>query len=152
MKKIIIIVLCIIGIIIVASTCFFWGYSEGRKLYSNQTVSSLIINLAEEESERIPHYLVDEDVVLSSSGRIKGFIRNKASVTAFKDVKVKITFYSKTDTPIQSQEYTIYEWVMPNERKSFFINVSTPDAYDSFSFQIVDAIGDCYNALHNSHQ
>ena len=149
MIKIIIIVLCIIGIIIVASTCFFWGYNDGLDLCNNQKSSTLILRLADEEEKFLLQYLTDEDVTLSSNGRIKGVFRNKASVTAFKDIKVKVTFYSKTDTPIQSQEYTIYEWVMPNEKKAFTLNVSTPEAHNSFSFEIIGATGDCSRAMQN---
>ena len=51
--------------------------------------------------------------------KINGIIENKATVTTYKDVIVEVIFYSKTDSEIAREQYTIYDFFAPNTKKEF---------------------------------
>lgn len=70
----------------------------------------------------------------------KGTISNNATLGRFKDPKIKIRFYSQTNTLIDEQLYVIYEYVNPQSTISFsFKTESYPQAYDSFRVELVGA-------------
>jgi hypothetical protein len=71
---------------------------------------------------------------------IEGYIVNKATLARFKDVKIKVTFYSKTQTAISEQIFTIYEFFEPNTKKDFSIRINNlPDGYNTFSVEVLEA-------------
>lgn len=71
---------------------------------------------------------------------ISGFIVNTATLAKFKDVRVKVSFYSKTQTLISQQAYIIYEYSEPNTKKHFSIKIAeVPTAYDTFNFEVTEA-------------
>jgi hypothetical protein len=72
---------------------------------------------------------------------IEGFIINEATLAKYKDVVVKVTFYSQTKTLIEEKSYVFYEFYKPNSTKHFSLKVNPPKAYKSFGFQITDAMG-----------
>jgi hypothetical protein len=72
---------------------------------------------------------------------IEGIIHNKASIAAYKDVVLSITFYSKTETAISTEEKTIYEIYSPNTNTSFNLKVYPPDDFNTFSVDLKAAIG-----------
>lgn len=70
---------------------------------------------------------------------IKGTITNKASVAAYKDVDVKLSFYSKTGALLESDKETVYEVVNPGETKNFKTKYFAPKGSDSVAFEVVGA-------------
>lgn len=56
--------------------------------------------------------------------KIKGFIRNAATVTTYKDVVVEVVFYSKTGSEINTEKYTLYEFYRPATQSLFELKVS----------------------------
>ena len=70
---------------------------------------------------------------------IKGTITNKASVAAYKDVDVKLSFYSKTGALLESDKETVYEVVKPGESKNFKTKYFAPKGSDSVAFEVVGA-------------
>jgi len=70
---------------------------------------------------------------------IEGYIINKATLAKFKDVVIKISFYSQTETLIDEETYVFYEYYEPNSKKHFSLKVYPPVAYKKFGIQIVDA-------------
>lgn len=66
-------------------------------------------------------------------------ITNKATIARFKDVVVTITFYSQTETPIESKEFTIYEYFEPNTTKSIDLKVYPPEAMSKFGIEVKGA-------------
>lgn len=63
-----------------------------------------------------PNFLVDQL-------KINGIIENKATVTNYKDVIVEVVFYSKTQSEIARESYTIYDFFGPNTKKEFKLKV-----------------------------
>ncbi len=70
---------------------------------------------------------------------VKGQIKNKAKIVSYKDITVKISFYSKTGTLLEEDRETIYENVAPGTTKKFKSKYFTPKGTDSVSFSIVGA-------------
>lgn len=55
--------------------------------------------------------------------KIRGTIRNSATVATYKDAVVRITYYSKTKTEMGSKDFTIYETFAPNSVTKFELKV-----------------------------
>ena len=72
---------------------------------------------------------------------IEGFIVNKSTLAKYKDIKVKVTYYSQTKTLINEEEYVFYEFYDPNTTKQFSIKVYPPKAYETFGFELIGATG-----------
>ncbi|MEP6615971.1 MAG: hypothetical protein ABJA57_05300 [Ginsengibacter sp.] len=70
---------------------------------------------------------------------IKGSITNKASVATFKDVDLKLSFYSKTGAMLESDKETIYEVISPGASKNFKTKYFAPKGADSVAFEILSA-------------
>ncbi len=72
---------------------------------------------------------------------IEGTITNNADLAKFKDVVVRVIFYSATQTEIGSKEYTFYEYYKPHTNKPISLQVYPPVGYAGFGFEIVGASG-----------
>jgi hypothetical protein len=70
---------------------------------------------------------------------IEGYIVNKATLAKFKDVVIRVTFYSQTESIIDEQSYVFYEYYEPNSSKAFSLKVDPPKAYKTFGLQVTDA-------------
>lgn len=70
----------------------------------------------------------------------KGSIKNKATLGRYKDARIKILFYSQTNTLIEAQSYVIYEYLEPQSTTEFSFKTETyPEAYDSFQVELTGA-------------
>ena len=71
---------------------------------------------------------------------VEGNITNKATIARFKDVVVKISYYTQTNTFLDEKSYVIYEYQEPHRTKHFSIRVDVlPESYQNFNMQITDA-------------
>jgi hypothetical protein len=70
---------------------------------------------------------------------VKGTISNKATVASFKDIDVKLEFYSKTGTLLETDHETIYEVIAPGESKNFKTKYFAPKGSDSVALHVVGA-------------
>lgn len=71
--------------------------------------------------------------------KIKCIIHNKATLTSFKDIVVRVTFYTKTKTELGSKEYTIYEIVDANSDKTVDMKIDTYKDVASIGWDVVSA-------------
>jgi hypothetical protein len=71
-----------------------------------------------------------------------GHITNKASVCTYKDVELKMSFYSKTATKLDEGIETIYETIPPGESLKFKTKYFAPKGTDSVAIQVLKAIGE----------
>jgi hypothetical protein len=58
--------------------------------------------------------------------QIQGYVENKAEYTNYKDVRIKITFYTETETEIGSENYIIYDYFPVGAKKEFKLKVEFP--------------------------
>ena len=70
---------------------------------------------------------------------VKGEVINNAKVVSYKDVDVKISFYSKTGTVLEEDHETVYESIAPGKSAKFKAKMFTPKGTDSVAFKIVEA-------------
>ena len=70
---------------------------------------------------------------------IKGKLTNHATIAVFKDVDVKLFFYSKTKALLETEMETIFEQVQPGQTKDFKTKYFAPKGTDSVGIQVVGA-------------
>jgi len=72
--------------------------------------------------------------------KIKCTIHNKATLASFKDVVVRVTYYTKTKTELGTKEYTIYEIVNANSDKTVEMKIDTYKDVETIGWDVVSAI------------
>lgn len=70
---------------------------------------------------------------------IKGSIVNKAKMVSFKDVDIKLSFYSKTGALLEEDHEVIYETVEPGASKSFKTKYFAAKGTDSVAMKVITA-------------
>jgi len=70
---------------------------------------------------------------------VKGTLHNNASIATFKDVDVRLTFYSKTQALLETDEETIYETLGPGETQDFKTKYFAPKGTDSVGLEVLRA-------------
>ena len=71
---------------------------------------------------------------------IKGVIINNAKVKSFKDVRIKLSFYSKTGALLEEDQEVIYETIEPGASKSFKSKYFAAKGTDSVAMKILTAV------------
>lgn len=70
---------------------------------------------------------------------IKGNIFNNAKIVHYKDIQLKMSFYSGTGTLLEEDIETVYETVNPGGSISFKSKYFTPKGTDSVSLKVMTA-------------
>ncbi len=70
---------------------------------------------------------------------IKGKIINMAKIVSYKDIDVKLFFYSKTGALLEEDHEILYETIAPGHIKKFKSKYFTPKDTDSVAFKIIGA-------------
>ncbi|HEY8690583.1 MAG TPA: FxLYD domain-containing protein [Chitinophagaceae bacterium] len=70
---------------------------------------------------------------------VKGTITNKATVATYKDVDVKLDFYSKTGTLLETDKETVFEVIGPGQSKNFKTKYFAPKGTDSVALSVTAA-------------
>jgi hypothetical protein len=71
---------------------------------------------------------------------IEGDITSSATVAQFKDVVLKVNFYTKTGTFLGSEDFVVYEFVNPGQSVHFKIKSFGPEAAEKIDVQISEAV------------
>jgi len=71
--------------------------------------------------------------------KVHGVIKNSATVANFKDVVVKVTYYSKTQTVIGSNNYIIYDFFPPHSEKQFELKIDKYEGTSTIGWDVVKA-------------
>ena len=70
---------------------------------------------------------------------VKGTIFNKATVAVFKDVDIKLSFYSRTRALLETDKETVFEILQPGESKNFKTKYFAPKGTDSVALEVLGA-------------
>ena len=81
----------------------------------------------------------DEKKNLIGQTVVKGKIFNAAKMVTYKDVSIKLSFYSKTGAVMEEDVETIYETIDPGLSKSFKSKYFTPKGTDSVGMKVLGA-------------
>ncbi|MDB5199736.1 MAG: hypothetical protein JWO92_1699 [Chitinophagaceae bacterium] len=99
-------------------------------------------NLQDKETKNPQNFLVvsghDRHNLLGQTV-VKGTITNKATVASYKDVDVKLDFYSKTGTLLETDKETVYEIIGPGQSKNFKTKYFAPKGTDSVALAVTAA-------------
>lgn len=145
--------------ILVVGSLSLYGCNGGGVGSHPKSEAELRMELEMKEENNPMAYIKDSDVTLQThqkkvrnaglfreaeyepdGGTIKGNIENTATLARFKDVKVKVTYYTQTETKISEEAYVIYEYFEPGKSTSFEIRVAElPSAYAKFGFEVIGA-------------
>ncbi|NSW46404.1 MAG: hypothetical protein HPY79_11380 [Bacteroidales bacterium] len=71
--------------------------------------------------------------------KVKCSITNNATVATYKDVMIRITYYTKTGTEITSEEHVIYEVFPPNSTKTVELKIDNYAHVNSIDCEVIGA-------------
>jgi len=152
----------LLTIIVISSTILLTSCAGGGSsvsFESPKTPEELRAELKQKEEVAPLEYLNDQGVVMTPQQKkirngglfrdpeyapdgaiFEGDFINSATLAKFKDIQVKVSYFSKTKTLIKEESYVIYEFFLPNSTKHFSFKVAEiPEAQESFAFEIVGA-------------
>ena len=70
---------------------------------------------------------------------VKGMIHNNATIAVYKDVNVKLSFYSKTGALLETDKETVYETIEAGKSKDFKTKYFAPKGTDSVALEVLSA-------------
>ncbi len=70
---------------------------------------------------------------------VEGDCINKSEVTTFKDVRIKVNLYSKTNTLLGSEIFVEYQYLKPKRKTHFKKKFMVPKQVKKASLEILDA-------------
>ncbi len=73
---------------------------------------------------------------------VKGMLNNTAKVASYKDVQIKLSFYSKTKALLEEDVETVFETLAPGKSAEFKTKYFAPKGTDSVALQIMGAKGE----------
>lgn len=68
-----------------------------------------------------------------------GVIRNNATVVTYKDVVVRLTYFSETKTEIGKIEHTVQDFFPPQSEKPFELKIENDKAIHSIGWEVIAA-------------
>ncbi|SHG89585.1 hypothetical protein [Flagellimonas flava] len=129
----------VLGAIIIISKVIKADNSDNSKTYHEQKMS-----IEEIESANPVQFLTAngkyKESFWGTELKINGKISNKATVASYKDVVLKVTYYSKTNSVIGNKEYTIYEIFPPNRTMPFKLSIKNYKEVSSIRLEVVNAL------------
>jgi hypothetical protein len=69
----------------------------------------------------------------------EGYFINNAKYSAFKDIKLRVQFYSVTDKLLVQQDFDFYSYYYPNAKQNFKKKVKTPRQSSYYTINVVSA-------------
>ena len=138
----IIISLIVTAFLIVVALGFITNYSNDSGTPPSYEES--LMTIAEIESFGPIDYLNADGTynktVLGDQIKINGQINNKATVTTYKDVVIEVVFYSKTNSEVGRENYTIYDFFEPNSKKDFTLQVKNYSNVETIGWEVASAL------------
>lgn len=119
-------------------SCKQGGSNEGKKDKYEQTKETL----AETEQKNPVRFInvsTTDKRNLIGQTVVKGTVTNNAKVVTYKDVEIKLSFYSKTGALLEQDVETVYEALAPGESKNFKSKFFTPKGTDSVDAKVLGA-------------
>ncbi|MDQ6845637.1 MAG: hypothetical protein M3Z92_15035 [Bacteroidota bacterium] len=70
---------------------------------------------------------------------VKCILTNNAKIATYKDVDLKLSFYSKTKALLETDKETVFEVISPGQSKNFKTKYFAPKGTDSVSLEVLGA-------------
>ena len=133
----------VLAILIIVCIAIFAFIDYMNEKYSGSSYEESIMTIGEMEAADPSSYLnatgTYKPTFLGDQLKINGVIENKATVTHFKDVIVEVIFYSKTNSEIAREQYTIYDFFAPNTKKEFKLKVKNYSNVETIGWNVFNA-------------
>jgi len=108
------------------------------------TYEESVMTIAQMEAYEPANYLSADGTYrpnfLGDKLKIDGVIHNKATATTYKDVVIDVVFYSKTNTEIGREQFTIYDYFVPNSKKGFKLTVKNYSNIATIGWDVTNAV------------
>lgn len=117
---------------------------QKEKTFDKANYESVKENLADKEKNNPVRFLVVENrdrKNIIGQTVVKGTITNRATIANYKDVELKLSFFSKTGVKLDEGMETVYENIEPGETIKFKTKYFAPRGTDSVAVKIVKAVG-----------
>lgn len=136
--------------VLVVLTLFAACKSDKKeKTFDNNSYETVKETLAEKEKNNPKRFLMVTNTDrknLIGQTVVKGSISNKATICWYKDVELRLSFYSKTGVKLDEGLETIYENIGPGKTIKFKTKYFAPKGTDSVAISINKATGDISSA------
>nr|WP_314835128.1 DUF4339 domain-containing protein [uncultured Flavobacterium sp.] len=133
----------VLAILIIVCIAIFAFVDYMNEKYSGSSYEESIMTIGEMEVADPSLYLnttgTYKPTFLGDQLKINGVIENKATVTNYKDVVIEVIFYSKTNSEIAREQYTIYDFFTPNTKKEFKLKVKNYSNVETIGWQVFNA-------------
>jgi hypothetical protein len=134
-------------IILMLSCCLIFSCKskEKEKKFDEDSYETSKETLAQKEKNNPARFLQitnrDRRNIIGQTVVI-GHINNTATLCTYKDVQIKLSFFSKTGTQLDEGIETIYETIPPGKKVKFKTKYFSPKGTDSVAIKVLSAIGD----------
>lgn len=118
------------------------GSEAEREKTMNDVYEKGKLSLEEIEKQNPPRFISvvgrDRKNLLGQTV-VRGRITNNAKMATYKDVDIKLSFYSKTGVLLQEDQEMIYETLPPGAMKNFKSKYFAPKGTDSIAMKVISA-------------
>jgi hypothetical protein len=133
----------IVLLIVFSAILFSCGNSDSKKAVTEKEIYEKTKESLRDKEQKSPQNFLfagghDKRNILGQTV-IKGTVTNKASVAIFKDVDIKLSFYSKTRALLETDKETVFEVLHPGESKNFKTKYFAPKGTDSVALTVLGA-------------
>jgi hypothetical protein len=131
-------------IILVVSGCLFTACNNSQKydIKNNDQYEKGKSSVEDIEKKNPGRFLTvsgsDKKNLLGQTV-VKGSIFNNAKIVHYKDIELKLSFYSQTGTLLEEDQQVIYETVSPGGSASFKTKYFAPKGTDSVAMKVMSA-------------
>lgn len=133
-------------VVLVLSLIFIACNTEKKeKKFDSQSYEKTKETLADKEKNNPTRFLKIENKNrknIIGQTVVIAHITNKATLCTYKDVEVKLSFYSQTKTKLDEGIETVYETIPPGQTIKFKTKYFAPKGTDSVAIQVLKAIGE----------
>ena len=120
-----------------------------EKKFDTETYEKVKETLADKEKNNPTKFIMVSDhhrKNLIGQTVVIGNLTNRATVCWYKDVEIKLSFFSKTGVKLDEGLETVYENIGPGKTVKFKTKYFAPKGTDSVSVVVMKAVGDVANA------
>jgi hypothetical protein len=135
----------IIALIFLCSSFYACKDEKKEKKFDTKSYEEVKVSLAEKEKSNPAKFLSvsnhDRKNLIGQTVVI-GHITNNATVCWYKDVDIKLSFFSKTGVKLDEEIETVYENIAPGKTVKFKTRSFAPKGTDSVAVLVMKATGD----------
>ena len=132
-----------ISIAIIIATLFFTacnGKTDDKKTTDTYEKGKLTVEEIEKKNpERFLSVSGNDKKNLLGQTVIKGTLINHGKMVSFKDVDIKLSFYSKTGALLEEDHEVVYETIAPGDSKNFKTKYFAAKGTDSVGMKVISA-------------